>query len=336
MRNSRSIIVGSTDIWPGFTDALAGILLVLIFLVTMFVVTEQMLSNSLSGRDVTIMRLNKQISQLESMLGTKSREAERLQAALLLNKKQMESLRINLASLRQRGQELEMQKNALASEVEQRRSEAEKLLQRVTAMKQELANLNRLLEESRVLQAKTEQEKALLKSKAASLSQRLNLLLAERVKLLNTYRSDFFGKMREVIGENNPDIRIIGDRFILQSEVLFPSGSADLSVQGKKQLLRISKLLRQLGQRIPRDVPWVIQVSGHTDDVPIKTADFPSNWELSTARALNVVRFLIGNGRLPPNRLIAAGYGEFHPLVRGRTIKARRQNRRIELKITSP
>jgi len=358
------MIIGTGDIWPGFTDALAGILLVLIFLITIFVVTGQMLSNNLSGRDATIMKLNDQISQLESMLGAKSKETVRLRAALLMNKQRMESLQAELVSLRDREKELETQKdtletqkntlemqkstletqkstletqkNTLTTEVERKTSETEKLLQRVTAMKVELANLNRLIEESRVRQARIEQEKAQLKSQAATLSQRLNLLLAERVKLLNTYRSDFFGKMREVIGENNPDIRIIGDRFILQSEVLFPSGAADLSRTGKRQLLRIAKLLRKLSQHIPSDIPWVIQVSGHTDDVPIRTANFPSNWELSSARALNVVRFLIDAGRFPPSHLSAAGYGKFHPLVKGRSEKARRQNRRIELKITAP
>jgi len=358
------MLIGSGDIWPGFTDALSGILLVLIFLITIFVVTGQMLSNNLSGRDATIMKLNEQISQLESMLGVKSKETVRLQAALLMNKQRMESLQKELTSLRDREKELEMQKNTLeaqkstletqkntletqkntletqknilTTEVERRTSESEELLRRVTAMKNELANLNRLIEESRVRQARIEQEKAQLKSQAATLSQRLNLLLAERVKLLNTYRSDFFGKMREVIGENNPDIRIIGDRFILQSEVLFPSGTADLSRKGKRQLLRITKLLKKLSQHIPKDIPWVIQVSGHTDDVPIRTANFPSNWELSSARALNVVRFLIDAGRFPPSHLSAAGYGKFHPLVKGISEKARRQNRRIELKITAP
>jgi len=351
------MIIGSGDIWPGFTDALAGILLVLIFLITIFVVTGQMLSNNLSGRDATIMKLNEQISQLESMLGAKSKETVRLRAALLMNKQRMESLQTELASLRDREKELEAQKNVLetqkntletqkntletqkntlATEIERKTSESEELLQRVTAMKVELANLNRLIEESRVRQARIEQEKAQLKSQAATLSQRLNLLLAERVKLLNTYRSDFFGKMREVIGENNPDIRIIGDRFILQSEVLFPSGAADLSRKGKRQLLRITKLLKKLSQHIPKDIPWVIQVSGHTDDVPIRTANFPSNWELSSSRALNVVRFLVDTGRFPPSHLSATGYGKFHPLVKGVSEKARRQNRRIELKITAP
>jgi len=365
------MLIGSGDIWPGFTDALSGILLVLIFLITIFVVTGQMLSNNLSGRDATIMKLNEQISQLESMLGTKSKETVRLRAALLLNKQRMESLQTELASLRDREKELETQKstleaqknvletqkstletqknvletqkstletqkNTLTTEIERKTSESEELLRRVTAMKNELANLNRLIEESRVRQARIEQEKAQLKSQAATLSQRLNLLLAERVKLLNTYRSDFFGKMREVIGENNPDIRIIGDRFILQSEVLFPSGAADLSRKGKRQLLRITKLLKKLSQHIPKDIPWVIQVSGHTDDVPIRTANFPSNWELSSARALNVVRFLVDAGHFPPSHLSATGYGKFHPLVKGISEKARRQNRRIELKITAP
>lgn len=336
MRKSRSITIESSDIWPGFTDALAGILLVLIFLISMFVVTEYLLSSNLSGRDATIMRLNEQISQLEDQLGTKTKLTDRLWAALLMNKEQMESLRKNLSSVQDRKRSLEEQQKTMALAMKRKTSEGDRLLQRITALRQELENLNRMLEESRIQQAETEQEKSLLKTQAASLSQRLNLLLAERVKLLNTYRSDFFGKMREIIGENNPYIRIIGDRFIMQSEVLFSSGAASLSTTGKKQMLRISKLLRQLSQRIPKDVPWVIQVAGHTDDVPINTSEFPSNWELSSARALNVVRYLIDYGKIAPQHLIATGFGEFHPLNRGKSEKARSENRRIELKITSP
>jgi len=336
LRKSRSIAIGAGDIWPGFTDALAGILLVLIFLISMFVITEYLLSSSLSGRDATIMKLNEQISQLEEQLGTKTRITDKLWAALLLNREQMESLRRDLATAQKMKQGLEEEKRRLILTAEHRASESEKLLQRITAMQKELENLNRILAESRIRQVRTELEKEKFRQQTVTLGQRLNLLLAERVKLLNTYRSDFFGKMREIIGENNPDIRIIGDRFILQSEVLFPSGAANLTASGRKQMLRIAKLLKQLGQRIPADVPWVIQVSGHTDDVPIRTAEFPSNWELSSARALNVLRYLIDYGKISPNHLVATGFGEFHPLVKGTSRESRRQNRRIELKITSP
>jgi len=161
-----------------------------------------------------------------------------------------------------------------------------------------------------------------------------NCSLEEVVMAIKT-RSDFFGKMRDIIGDNNPDIRIIGDRFVLQSEVLFTSGSGELLPNGKSQLLRVASLLSRLGQRIPADIPWVIQISGHTDNVPMNSQLFPSNWELSSARAINVVKYLIREGGIPAKHLIATGYGEFHPLGDNNTEESRKQNRRIELKMAT-
>jgi len=149
---------------------------------------------------------------------------------------------------------------------------------------------------------------------------------------LSRYRSDFFGRLRAILG-NRPDIRIVGDRFVFQSEVLFDTGSADLGPGGKEQLDRLATLLLDVSQRIPKDIDWILRVDGHTDRVPIRTERFPSNWELSTARALSVVRHLIERG-LPPNRLAAAGFGEFQPIDDRSDEIAYRRNRRIELKLT--
>ena len=193
-------------------------------------------------------------------------------------------------------------------------------------LREQLAQLQKLLSDADA-KAKADQVQI------ADLGKRLNLALAGRVEELAQYRSEFFGRLREVLG-NRPDIRIVGDRFVFQSEVLFASGSATLGLEGQEQLWQLARTLRDIIQTIPVDINWVLQVDGHTDTVRIATPQFPSNWELSTARATSVVKFLISQG-LPAHRLAAAGYGEFQPLEEGLDEANRRRNRRIELKLTS-
>ena len=166
----------------------------------------------------------------------------------------------------------------------------------------------------------------------ADLGRRLNLALAQRVNKLKRYRSEFFGRLREVLGED-PNIRIVGDRFIFQSELLFASGSADLGDAGRQQLGKLAVTLREVAARIPGDINWILRVDGHTDRVPIKTRRFPSNWDLSTARAVSVVRYLAVQG-ISQDRLSAAGFGEFHPVDTADTRAAFQRNRRIEIKLT--
>ncbi|MCH8238265.1 MAG: OmpA family protein, partial [Proteobacteria bacterium] len=155
---------------------------------------------------------------------------------------------------------------------------------------------------------------------------------AAKVHELSRYRSEFFGRLRDVLGAQ-PGVRIVGDRFVFQSEVLFAKGLADLGDAGKNQLLQLARTLRQISTKIPADIDWVLRVDGHTDNDPIKTSRFPSNWELSAARAISVVQFLIEQG-LPPNRFAATGFGEFQPLDNRTDEIAKRRNRRIELKFT--
>jgi chemotaxis protein MotB len=166
----------------------------------------------------------------------------------------------------------------------------------------------------------------------ADLGKRLNAALASKVEELARYRSEFFGRLREVLGDR-PDIRVVGDRFVFQSEVLFALGSADLSDNAKKQLLPVAQALKDISSKIPPDINWVLRVDGHTDKRPITTAQFPSNWELSTARAISVVRFFMDQG-IPANRLVAAGFGEYQPIDTRDSEDAYRRNRRIELKLT--
>jgi len=167
----------------------------------------------------------------------------------------------------------------------------------------------------------------------SDLGQRLNVALAQRVQELSRYRSDFFGKLRDILG-NRPDIRVVGDRFVFQSEVFFDSGAATLRPEGRAELDKLGGAILDLEKQIPTDIPWVLRVDGHTDVRPVRpTSPFKSNWDLSAARAISVVQYLISKG-VSPMRLAAAGFGEFQPIDPGTSEEALAHNRRIELKLT--
>lgn len=203
----------------------------------------------------------------------------------------------------------------------------------VAALSQKIGALKSQLQEVSDALASAERDKRDQQSEIKDLGRRLNIELARRVTRLEQYRSEFFGRLRELVGDN-PAVRIVGDRFLFQSELLFGSGSAQLGTAGKAELAKLAGTLKEVAGRIPEDIDWILRVDGHTDRVPINTPQFPSNWELSTARAVSVVRFLAGQG-IPARRLTAAGFGEFHPIAKGDSPEARRRNRRIEIKLTS-
>jgi chemotaxis protein MotB len=198
------------------------------------------------------------------------------------------------------------------------------LNQQMAALREQLQQLGAALEASELKDKEQE-------AKIADLGKRLNAALARKVQELSRYRSEFFGRLRVVLG-NRPDIRVVGDRFVFQSEVLFESGSADLGQEGREKMARLAATLKDIAEKIPDEINWVLRIDGHTDDVPIATPRFPSNWELSTARAISVVKFLISQG-IPPGRLAAAGFGEFQPLEGQDGAATRQRNRRIELKL---
>jgi chemotaxis protein MotB len=203
----------------------------------------------------------------------------------------------------------------------------ELLTQQIAALREQLTRLSGAL-------ALAEKQVKDQKVQIDELGRRLNLALARKVEELNRYRSEFFGRLREVLG-NHPNIRIVGDRFVFQSELLFPTASATLVPEGKRQLAQLAQTLKSVTHEIPKDIDWVLRVDGHTDRRPIHTKQFPSNWELSTARALSVVQYLIGQG-IAPKHLAATGFGEFHPLDDANTAAAYARNRRIEIKLTQP
>ena len=474
------------DIWPGFVDALAAVLIIVIFLLMVFTLAQYFLSEILSGRDRALDRLNQQVAQLTEMLsleqaetselknslsrltlqlgtltaerdrltlqlGTLTAERDRLssQLAVLLPERDMltnrvaaltserdalkvastrsaaeledayktisadrEKIELQLRSiaslerdiaalrevrdalekkvaalddslqaqsrevaalkdslesrtrevgaLRDRSKELvaeiasaeertrlaqrdiderdvrlrdlgaraSMAEEALSAEQivsRQAREQVSLLNLQIAALRQQLARIEAALEVSE----REAKEKGV---QIVNLSQRLNAALASKVQELASFRSEFFGRLRKALG-NRSDVRIVGDRFVFQSEVLFPSGAATLQPGGRNQIDKLAQTIKELSVKIPTDINWVLRVDGHTDRIPISTPAYPSNWELSTGRAVAVVKYLIKRG-VPAGRLAATGFGEFQPIDLGNTIAAFRRNRRIEFKLT--
>src|SRR5262245_8055562 len=327
------------DYWPGFVDALSTLILGIIFLLSVFVVVQFFLSQEVTGKDTALARLNAQIAQLTEMLSLEKSSKASLEDTL-------SSLRANLAtteSERNRfkglyegigpgASQAQAKANALANEVESQKQISARALSQVELLNQQIAALRRqlaALEEA--LQASEKKDKE-AQARIADLGQRLNVALAQRVQELSRYRSEFFGKLRAILGAR-PDIRVVGDRFVFQSEILFDSGSAALKPEGQAEVDKLAGALIDLEKQIPSEIAWVLRIDGHTDVRPITSSQFPSNWELSAARAISVVQHLISRG-VEPRRLVAAGFGEYQPLDTAPTEDAFRRNRRIELKLT--
>jgi chemotaxis protein MotB len=200
------------------------------------------------------------------------------------------------------------------------------LNEQIAALRTQLASLNAALGAS-------EQADKSKDVQIADLGRRLNAALAQRVQQLELYRSEFFGKLREALA-NQPGIRVVGDRFVFQNEVLFPIGSADLTPEGRLKIIELALTLQDIAQKIPSGLHWILDVQGYTDATPINTPQYPSNWELSAQRAINVVNLLIEQG-VPADRLAATGFGETHPLDPADTPDAFAKNRRIEFLLTN-
>lgn len=249
-------------------------------------------------------------------------EADRAKVqALLSDIAVLESLRDELTKKLSAAEETVASEKDISSEAQ---LQVSLLNRQILALREQLSQLAAALE---IAETKTQEQEVQI----ADLGRRLNLALASKVEELARYRSEFFGRLREVLGER-PDIRVVGDRFVFQSEVLFPSGSAELEQQGRQQLDQLATTLIDISKTIPPEIDWVLRIDGHTDKNPIRTVEFPSNWELSAKRAINVVRYLEARG-VPANRLAAAGFAEFRPLEPGEAPEVYRRNRRIELKL---
>ena len=424
---------GSVNYWPGFVDALAALLVVVVFLIMVFALAQAFLSDALSGRDEALGKLTRQIDELARMLdlersantelrlsvsqlsaqlqssiserdalAARLSDAERelttirqesaeelaalreqmsadrdtielqlldlarlerdiealrevratleaevasitgelgqvrvltkeLEAKLadteertVLAQKELDARDIRLSELLQRAETAETSFSEERELSKQAQSQVALLNQQLSQLRAQIAALNKALKASEALNEEKDVQ-------IVNLGQRLNQALATKVQELALYRSEFFGRLREVLGERS-DIRIVGDRFVFQSEVLFESGEAVLNPHGEAQLAQLAGTLKEIASQIPDDLDWILRVDGHTDERPISTAKFPSNWELSSARAISVVKFLARQGIAPEN-LVAAGFGEYQPIDAGRDEIAYLRNRRIEFKL---
>jgi chemotaxis protein MotB len=290
------------NVWPGWVDGLSSLIIVVIFVLMVFVISQAFLQQLLAGKDRTLAELNKRVTELNQMLG-KEHEAG---AAL--------KLQIDAVTA---------ERDKATEALNTKTADEEALAQQIASLTEELKQLNDSLG---VANAKAVEQTTTI----AELTQKLNLALAAKLGELARYRSEFFGRLREVLGDR-ADIRIVGDRFVFQSEVLFPSASATLQDSGKEQLAKLARTLLEISKTIPPEVNWILRVDGHTDRLPINTPEFPNNWTLSTARATAVVQYLISQG-VPPSRLAAGGFGEYQPVDPGTDDAALAHNRRIELK----
>ena len=307
------------NVWPGWVDALSSLVIVVIFVVLVFVISQSFLQGALAEKTDAVSKLTSQIAELSNLLDVQRAgsndmrdQLARLSAQLAEAQTARLAAEAKITAADQQGKELTDKEAQLAL-----------LNEQVAALRDQLTRIEADL-------ATSEAKNKTQEDQIQNLTGRLNTALLSRVEEMQKYRSEFFGRLREVIG-TRPDIRIVGDRFVLQSEVLFPSGSAELQPEGKAKLQELSGVLINLAQRIPSDIPWILRVDGHTDKRPIETPQFHSNWELSTARAVSVARFMIAQG-LPPDRVAAAGFAEFEPIDQGSDDAALARNRRIEFK----
>jgi chemotaxis protein MotB len=305
-----------------------------------FVLAQFLLSREISGKDEVLNRLNSQINELTQLLAleqSNSQDAQDQLANLQASLTAMESEKSRLQQLLDRGAgagaEADEKIGALSGELDTQRqlsqqamSQVELLNQQISALRKQIAALETALDASEVRDRESN-------TKIADLGKRLNVALAQRVQELNRYRSDFFGRLREILSDRE-NIRIVGDRFVFQSEVLFPVGSDEINPAGQAEMSKLAQAVIELQKEIPPEINWVLRVDGHTDNRPLSGAGrYRDNWELSSARATSVVKFLIAAG-VPANRLVAAGFGEYQPLDKAESDDARNRNRRIELKLT--
>ncbi len=340
MALSRSRRDRGIDYWPGFVDALSTLILGIIFMLTIFALVQFFLTQEMSGKDTALTRLNAQIEQLTSLLSLEKTGKTTLEETIA----QLRSSLMTAEGERDRFKGLyegagssgaaaaQGQIGDLSGKLDSEKQISSRALAQVELLGQQIAALRRQLAALETALDASENRDKESQGRIADLGQRLNLALAQRVQELSRFRSDFFGRLRQILGDR-PDIRIVGDRFVFQSEVFFDAGQSVLKPEGRAEIDKIATGLIDLEKKIPADIPWVMRVDGHTDIRPIASAQFPSNWDLSASRAIAVVQYLASRG-VSPQHLLAAGFGEFQPLDPARNEEAYRRNRRIELKLT--
>ena len=313
------------DIWPGFVDALSQLVMVIVFVLLVFTAGQFYLTDALSGRDAALQRLSQQVNQLADMLSLAQTGNTDLQSRVSTLTQQLAAANQALADVHNQNAQLQQESSANEQRATTAETTVDQLSQNIAALRDQLQQIAAALDAS---ESKNKDQAAQI----ADLGQRLNTALLTQIQQLAKYRSEFFGRLRDALG-NRPDIQIVGDRFVFQSEVLFPLASAQLSDAAKQRLSVVATALKDIATQIPSDIPWVLAVNGYTDKRPINTPQFPSNWELSAARAISVINYLISQG-VPADRLAAAGFAEHDPIDTGDSEDAYAKNRRIELKLT--
>jgi chemotaxis protein MotB len=323
--------------WPGFVDALATLILGIIFLLSVFVVVQFYLTQEVTGKDTALSRLNAQIMQLTELLSMEKtgkisleEQLSQLRASLATAEGERDRFRGLYEGIGSGASDAQTKAAELGAQLDAEKKMSARALAQLEVLNQQIAALRRQLGALEAALDAAERKDKESQVRMGDLAQRLNVALAQRVQELSSYRSDFFGRLRMILGDR-PDIRIVGDRFVFQSELFFDVGQAVLKPEGRVELDKIASALLDIERRIPGDIAWVMRVDGHTDIRPI--AGGRTNWDLSAARAIAVVQYLISRG-VSPQRLVAAGFGEFQPIDSDRTEEAYARNRRIELKLT--
>ncbi len=351
---------GSDNSWPGFVDALSSLLLVIIFLLSMFVLAQFFLGKVLSGREEALVELRSKVAELgdllkversantelrgniatlSSSLNAANADRDTLEESLMTTRNALTLSQERVTELAENEADISKQLSALIIKdkvisqalseeqilSERARAEVAMLEQSVSALRAQLSRLESALQ---VSEDKDRRNQAVI----VDMGKRLNRALASKVEELAGYRSEFFGRLKEVLSER-PEIRIEGDRFVFASELLFGSASAELGPVGRAEMGKFAETLLEISRAIPTDVQWILRVDGHTDKLPISNAKFRNNWELSAARAISVVEFLIASG-VDAKHLAATGFGEYQPLDQGENSIAYAKNRRIEMRLT--
>ena len=347
--------IGLINIWPGFVDAISTLLLVFVFLLVVLMISENFLTQSLTGKNTALNNLREKLQSLELNIKDSSEKNKNLSNLLFELNKELDKLKLDKQDVELSLKEENIKNKNLTLNITDLENKIVKLvdqlgLEKLKTTKQKTINsdlnltikdLNKniilLNNELQAVQRSLEQTDKDNKEKdleISNLGSKLNEALKEKVGELEGYRSEFFGKLKKIIGEEK-EINIVGDRFVLQSEVFFQSGSAKIGNDGIQKVEEITEILISITNKIPKNINWLIQVEGHTDNIPISTEQYPSNWELSTARAIAVAKIMMKNG-VPSDKINVAGYGEHKPLLENNNSTNREKNRRIELKLTQP
>jgi chemotaxis protein MotB len=325
--------------WPGFVDAMAQLLLVITFLLSVFMIAQFLLARQISGQDSALGKLRAQISELSQLLAMEKSAKSDLEQSfaaltsdLATEKGKSASLALQLETETGKGSSAANTISGLETSLDKEKTISSEALAKVELLNQQIAALRKQIATLSGLLSDSEARNKTADAQIADLGQRLNSALAQRVQELSRYRSEFFGRLRQILSQRS-DILVVGDRFVFQSEVLFAKGQATLNVPGRQEMDKLAEAVTSLENEIPPDIAWVLRVDGHTDSDPIQSAAYKSNWELSAARAIAVVNYLIAKG-VSPQHLVAAGFGEYQPLEAGDSEEAKTRNRRIELKLT--